>query len=47
MGTTDLYDVIPLLGLRCNLIMQRIYRRNQPLLHIDRRREYMAEPPRF
>ena len=38
MGTADLDDVLPLLGLRRDRVVQPRDRRNQPLRHIDRRR---------
>ena len=39
MGAADLDDVVPLLGLRGDRIVQRRHRRDQPLLHVDRRRD--------
>ena len=39
MGAADLDDVFPFIGLRRNRIVQRLHRGDQPLLHIDRRRD--------
>ncbi len=39
MGAADLDDVFPLLGLGRDPVVQCLHSRNQPLLHIDRRRD--------
>ena len=39
MSAANLDDVLPLLGLSRDSVVQRLHCRNQPLLHIDRRRD--------